>query len=191
MTYDDNAIGPIGAADRELLVALARYVCKARVLEFGSLFGHSAKAWLEGGAEHVTCVEINPTQELITLAENRADRMRLFSLPMETLDPPWKNHYDIVFFDAAHDAEMNMKALLRLQSWLLLFAVVVVHDTGVWAREFMTPEHERFPGEDVAQGKIHQKGELLFVDTLRKSGWDCVTLQSKNALRHGITLCQR
>jgi predicted O-methyltransferase YrrM len=190
LTHDlnDNAIGPIGRADAEILGSIAAYYHKPRVLEIGSQYGHSAAVWLEAGCSRLVCIDANITlllQETVRSFEN-------YELIQTGQDNFRSNEiFDIIFLDASHDPSLNAKTICNLQGNLAQGGVLIVHDTGIWATEHMTEAHKAFPGYDLPEGKVHQPGEIVFVEWLKNNGWNCVSLGSKNALRHGITICQR
>lgn len=189
MNYDDLAIGPIGQADRDVLVAVARYYHQSAVLEYGSAYGHSAQAWLDGGAATVHCVDISYCDELHEVIERSQGRAQYFRSDQAAFVPTAR--YDIIFIDASHDLAANIATLKTAQAALLPGGCVVIHDTGKWAAEAMTPAHRAFAGESAEDGgKWHQSGEVQFVEWLRDEGWQCVDLSSRTALRHGLTLCQ-
>jgi predicted O-methyltransferase YrrM len=185
---DDNLIGPIGRADAEVLGSIAEYFHKPRVLEIGSQFGHSAALWVAAGCSRLVCVDCQITKEL---------RHTLGLCPFAELvqanqqDFRTEEEFDIIFLDASHDPSLNAKTICNLQGNLAQGGVLIVHDTGVWATEHMTEAHKAFHGYDLPEGKAHQPGEMFFVEWMKKNGWNCVSLGSKKALRHGLTICQR
>jgi predicted O-methyltransferase YrrM len=188
ITHDDNAIGPIGGADAEILGSIAFYFHKPRVLEIGSQFGHSAWAWLAAGCSRLVCVDANITPELQNVVKEES-HVEL----VQALQQDFRSNeiFDIIFLDASHDPSLNAKTICNLQGNLAQGGVLIVHDTGIWATEHMTEAHKAFPGYDLPEGKVHQPGEIVFVEWLKSNGWNCVSLGSKNALRHGLTICQR
>jgi hypothetical protein len=100
--------------------------------------------------------------------------------------------FDIIFLDASHDPKLNAWTIQNLQCNLAPGGVLILHDTGIWATEHMTEAHRAFPcGYNMPEGKMHQPGEVLTVQWLKANGWNCVSLASRNALRHGITICQK
>lgn len=188
MTYDNLSIGPIGAADRDLLVALARYYHEPAVLEYGSAEGHSAQAWLDGGAKVVHCVDLWFSGGMRAVTASNA-RVTFFACDQASFVPPAQ--YDIIFIDASHHLETNIATLKAAQGALLPGGCVVIHDTAKWAAGAMTAAHEAFAGiVESDGGKWHQPDEVRFVAWMRAQGWQCVSFGSKTALRHGLTLCQ-
>jgi SAM-dependent methyltransferase len=190
MTYDDLSIGPIGLADRNLLVAVAGYYHQPAVLEYGSAEGHSAQAWLDGGASVVHCVDLRLCQGMAEVLQNNSERVRFFQGEQTAFVPP--QGYDIAFIDASHSLGANMATLKAVECVLLPGGCVVIHDTGKWAAGAMTDAHRGFAGvvDPADGGKWHQPGEVEFVRWMQRRGWQCVSLASRTALRHGITLCQ-
>jgi predicted O-methyltransferase YrrM len=189
MTYDDYALGPIGAADREVLVAVAKYYNQPSVLEYGSADGHSAQAWVDGGAEIVHCVDLRLCSGMAGVAGNNADRVTFFCTDQVGFQPP--RSYDIIFIDASHHLQTNIATLDIAGRALLPGGCVIVHDTGKWPAQAMQEAHRAFGGTtDADGGKWHQPDEVAFVQWMQGQGWQCVTLSSSTALRHGLTLCQ-
>jgi hypothetical protein len=187
--YDDNSIGPIGAADRNLLVAVAQYYHRPAVLEYGSAEGHSARAWLDAGARLVHCVDVWCSGPMQNVIASNPERVTFYGIDQTAFRP--QASYDIIFIDASHHLETNIATLKAAQGAPTSGGCVVIHDTAKWAAEAMTDAHRAFPGavEDDG-GKWHQPDEVRFVEWMRGQGWNCVSLASATALRHGITLCQ-
>jgi predicted O-methyltransferase YrrM len=186
--YDNNAIGPIGEADAHALASIAKYYHQPRVLEIGSQFGHSAHLWIGVGCSRLVCVDANITPELRETVEGET-----YVELVQAMQQDFRTEeiFDIIFLDASHDPSLNAKTICNLQGNLAPGGVLIVHDTGIWAKEHMTEAHRAFHGYDMPEGKAHQPGEIIFVQWLKSNGWNCVSLGSKNALRHGITICQR
>jgi predicted O-methyltransferase YrrM len=186
--FDDNAIGPIGSADARVLMGIAEYYHKPRVLEIGSQFGHSAHLWIGVGCSRLVCVDAVITPELLETVQGEINGELVQAMQQ---DFRTEETFDIIFLDASHDPSLNAKTICNLQGNLAPGGVLIVHDTGIWATEHMTEAHKAFPGYDLPEGKAHQPGEIVFIEWLKSNGWNCVSLGSKNALRHGLTICQR
>jgi len=187
--YNDNSLGPIGAADRNLLVAIAQYYHSPAVLEYGSAEGHSARAWLDGSARLVHCVDVWCSSPMENVIANNSDRVTFYGIDQTAFRP--QASYNIIFMDASHHLETNIVTIQAAQDAIVEGGCLVIHDTGKWAAESMTDAHRAFGGHtDTDGGKWHQPGEVEFVKWLRGQGWNCVNLASTTALRHGITLCQ-
>jgi predicted O-methyltransferase YrrM len=188
ITFDNTAIGPIGADDAEVLGSVAAYYHKPRVLEIGSQFGHSAWVWLAAECSRLVCVDVDITPQLVETVKG-FENYELVQTGQDNFLTA--EIFDIIFLDASHDPSLNAKTICNLQGNLAQGGVLIVHDTGIWATEHMTEEHKAFPGYDLPEGKVHQPGEIVFVEWLKSNGWNCVSLGSRNALRNGLTICQR
>jgi hypothetical protein len=183
---EETAIGPVQRDEALLLYAITRVVRPNRVLEFGTYRGHSAKAFLEGGAGKVTSVDIKPQLDPSLGLVEYGERFESIICNMVNYIP--KETFDFVFFDAAHNLEGNKKTWANLK----YPKIVLVHDTGKWANEQMTNKHRNFRGGVMtADGMIHQPAEVKFVEWLVCNGYDRIDFHSKNTLRHGITILQQ
>jgi hypothetical protein len=186
-TYDEEtAIGPIQREEALFLYALARVIRPQVVVEFGVAYGDSARVWLKAGVPLVIGFDPWRTEQAEALEREWEGRFRYVNKPMQLAD--FDEPADIVFFDAGHNVAENIQAYNRLEH---IPPLIAVHDTGTWANEHMTEEHRKFPGYDTPDGKIHQPGEVVFCDSMQKSGWRRIDFHSLNTIRHGITLLQR
>jgi predicted O-methyltransferase YrrM len=105
---------------------------------------------------------------------------------------------DLVFLDASHELELNVRTFERLQDLLAEDAVVIVHDTGTWSPAHMAPvhvEHVRAePGFWVAEDEYaHRPEEREFVNWVREAHPEFaqLNLHTQRTLRNGMTLLQR
>ena len=189
--YSEDALGPIQGDEALFLYAFARVVRLERVLEFGAGHGHSARMWLETGAQ-VFSMDPWLSPEVRALAGASGGRLTLIEGDMRTYEPAHTRHLplDLVFFDAGHDAAANVATLGRLAE---LPPWIVIHDTGTWSREHMTATHRAFPGMPTPDGGlIHQPGEILFAHVLEHhAGLRRMDFHSTRTLRHGLTIFQR
>jgi predicted O-methyltransferase YrrM len=166
--FDDNAIGPIGSADARVLMGIAEYYHKPRVLEIGSQFGHSAHLWIGVGCSRLVCVDAVITPELLETVQGEINGELVQAMQQ---DFRTEETFDIIFLDASHDPSLNAKTICNLQGNLAPGGVLIVHDTGIWAKEHMTEAHKAFPcGYDLPEGKAHQPGEIIFVQWLQANG---------------------
>ena len=183
---EETAIGPVQRDEALLLYAITRVIRPRRVLEFGTYRGHSAKAFLEGGAEHVTTVDITPQIDPALFLFVYGKRLEIIVGSMT--DFASDKRYDLIFFDASHCLELNQRTWINLD----YPKTILVHDTGTWAMSHMTEKHREFRGGILtAQGMIHQPAEVKFVEWLQYAGYDRVDFHSENTLRHGITILQK
>lgn len=186
-TYEEEtAIGPIQREEALFLYALARVIRPKVVVEFGVAYGHSARVWLEAGVPLVIGFDPWRTPEAEAVAAQYGERFRYINQPMQLAE--FNERADLIFFDAGHELAANIQAYNRLKH---LPPFIAVHDTGIWASEYMTDKHREFSGAEIAIGKIHQPQEVMFCNSLEKSGWRRMDFMSLNTIRHGITLLQK
>jgi hypothetical protein len=187
--YSESALGPIQKEEALFLYGFCRAVRPQSVLEFGAAEGHSARVWLEAGVPSVWTMDVLIRPAVHQLAAESAGRLRTIEGDMRGFDPALTGPVDLVFFDAAHDAQANVETFLRLGSvppWVL------IHDTGTWASEHMEPIHHAFSGITLPEGKIHQPAEPIFAAYLERwHGLRRIDFHSMHTLRHGLTLLQR
>lgn len=184
---EETAIGPVQRDEALFLHALARVIRPRRVLEFGTHKGHSAKAWLEAGAELWT-VDVCPSIDPAFGLDQYGNKFHAITGNMVDFKQPENVVFDIVFFDASHHFGDNRRTFLNLDRPKL----VVVHDTGTWAEDHMLQIHHDFRGgQRVADGIIHQPEEIRFVEWLEYVGYSRIDFHSMNTVRHGITILQQ
>lgn len=106
---------------------------------------------------------------------------------------------DIVFLDASHDLEVNRKTFLRILPCLSDSSLLIIHDTGLWNKEFFTEVHQAF-AKSGQVGKwldserfAHQPDERFFVEWIIKEFPDfrAIFFHSDTCLRHGLTVLQK
>lgn len=191
--YDDYALGPIGYHDALVLGAIARYVAKANILEFGCEEGFSSRVWIESGAAHLTCVDVSVREGVWRLFRQYPGRVTIAEKPQQEFHP--SSNYDIVFFDASHSFDVNVQTYRNIEHGLSPECLIIIHDTGLWCPHKMTKHHSDFAMDRkkpwIDGGVEHQPEERQFVRWLGAIGWSCVNLGSRSELRHGLTICQR
>ncbi len=109
-----------------------------------------------------------------------------------------KRPIDFVFFDAAHELDLNQATFEKARPALAPDAIIAIHDTGTWAKAHFGTTNQRFaerlPGGWInAEEYAHQPDERRFVDWIIATypEFGSLHLHSKNTIRHGITLLQR
>lgn len=184
---EEDALGPIQRDEALLLYAITRVTRPKRILEFGTMHGHSALAWLKGGVGELWTVDIrNRIDPRIT--DEFGGRIKIFTMDMTEFRQPADVAFDLVFFDAAHNLEKNQATFNNLPPP----PMIIVHDTGTWATEHMRDAHRKFPGVMTDGGKIHQPAEVAFCDWLESThGYRRVDFHSMNTVRHGMTILQK
>lgn len=105
---------------------------------------------------------------------------------------------DFVFFDASHDLDLNKTTFKKIQSSLAPGAMIAVHDTGVWNKDFFSEIHNNFASNShngiwiTDKQYAHQPEERTFVDWVvsENQGFCSIHLHSLATLRHGLSLIQ-
>lgn len=196
--YSNAAIGPVQLDEALFLHALTLLLRPKVVLEIGSYWGDSTRCFLEAGAEHVVAVDVTLTPGLRMLAEMFPDRLTMVECDQVDFTPDKLGHCaaDLIFLDASHDLEANKKTFRNLEALIPERGYLLVHDTGLWAKEHMTAEHEKFSqqyGKWELRGFAHQPQEREFVRWVRcyDSNFQRIDFHTMRTLRHGFTLFQR
>ena len=203
LSYDDEgAIGPLQQDEAVALFGIVRALRPATVVEFGFFHGHSAFNFLMALEDDAMLASYDIGGESRERAEHefpRSPSFRFFPKSQTEFDPADVDHrpLDLVFFDAAHELELNQRTFAAIRPHLAPGALVAVHDTGVWSPEFLSEPHREFmrtmPVELTASGAvIHQPGERDFVRWVLEThpGFQALHLHSRRTLRHGLTLLQ-
>lgn len=182
--YDDRAIGPMGLHDAYLLDALCRYICPRVALEYGGLLGHSLRV-MAPYCEALVSVDDNCGSALVAAAKDTRNA-RAVKCDMRTYDPVADGYQrlDLILFDASHLFDDNLAAYSKCVPLLQPRTVILVHDTGEWYTGELPPQWEAW--------KEHRdeflQEDRKFVRYLRTEGWNDVTFENPNALRHGYTM---
>jgi predicted O-methyltransferase YrrM len=198
-----SAAGPLQREEALLLYGLVRVLRPTVVVEFGFLGGRSALNFLTALAPGGTLYsfDIDAGSER-TARRYFGDRPDFRFLPKSQADITAADvdgrPIDLAFIDASHDVEINRRTFERLESLLADDAVIVIHDTGTWAAEHMTPGHVQYaagaPGWWLSADEfVHQPGEREFVNWVREAHpeFSQVNLHTRRTLRHGMTILQR
>jgi predicted O-methyltransferase YrrM len=198
-----SAAGPLQREEALLLYGLVRVLRPAVVVEFGFLGGRSAMNFLialaPGGTLYSFDIDPGAERNARRYFGDRPDfRFVLKSQADITAADVDGRPIDLAFIDASHDVGLNRRTFERLQSLLADDAVVVIHDTGAWAAEHMTPFHVEYaaaqPGGWVSADEyVHQAGEREFVNWVREAHPEFaqINLHARRTLRHGMTILQR
>jgi predicted O-methyltransferase YrrM len=200
---EEFAAGPLQREEALLLHGLVRVLRPEVVVEFGFLGGRSALNFLTalapGGTLYSFDIDAGSEQTARRYFGGRPD---FRFLPKSQADITAADvdgrRIDLAFLDASHDLELNRRTFERLQGLLADDAVVVIHDTGTWAAEHMTPGHVGYAAAQPswwvsADEYAHQPGEREFVNWVREAHPEFaqVNLHTRRTLRHGMTILQR
>lgn len=200
---EDDAIGPLQRDEALALFGIIRTLRPRVVVEFGFFHGHSAFNFLQALPEDGRLYSYDIDKDSIRRAgtEFNFDRRFTFLGKSQAEFAPSDiggREIDFVFFDAAHELDLNIATFTRMVPHLAADAMIAIHDTGLWHRAHFAPIHETFtrdhPGE-WRSGDLyaHQPGERAFVDWILAGPhrFSAVHFHSARTLRHGFSLLQR
>lgn len=179
-------LGPVVEEEGNVLTALVRMISADTVVEFGHQTGASARAILNGlkatgklYSYDTSSIRLIPDQRFVFVHKDMAHN---------TPTDYDNRKVDFVFFDGAHNLQVNMNALQALLPSLTEDAIIAIHDTGYW--DISVFDNKDF-GYEKDGKRYHQPDEIKFVETLQKDGWNVITLRTGKELRHGLTIAQR
>lgn len=200
---EDDAIGPLQRDEAIALFGIIRTLRPKVVVEFGFFHGHSAFNFLRALPEDGRLYSYDVDEDSIRRARTEFTFDRRFTFigksqtDFEACDIGGQA-IDFVFFDAAHELDLNMETFRRVVCHLAEDAVIAIHDTGLWQRGHFGAIHERFTREYPGEWRndelcAHQPGERAFVDWIVAGphGFSAVHFHSTRTLRHGFSLLQR
>ncbi|MAT71870.1 MAG: hypothetical protein CMJ58_20395 [Planctomycetaceae bacterium] len=202
--YDqEKSMGPLQRDEALLLLAVARTIAPRTVVEFGFFHGHSAFNFMQALDDDALLVSFD-----VSDVSARHARRAFGSKPnfrflhksqtdFTTADVD-DRPVDLVFFDAAHDLELNQATWRALLPALTPEAIIAIHDTGLWSREHFLPLHAEFAAQHPdawldEQRFAHQPGERAFVNWVQSEypEFAAMHFHTTRRLRHGLTLLQR
>jgi predicted O-methyltransferase YrrM len=200
---ENDAIGPLQRDEAIALFGIIRTLRPKIVVEFGFFHGHSAFNFLQALPTDGQLYSYDIDEDSIRRARTEFQFDRRFTFigkSQNDFDPVdvQNQKIDFVFFDAAHELDLNKDTFQRLLPHLSAEATLAVHDTGLWNREHFAPIHHTFtrdhPG--VWQNEnlyAHQPGERAFIDWILANHpeFTAIHLHSTRTLRHGFSLLQR
>ena len=195
---DELVLGPIQKSEAIAIYGLIRCIRPQKIVEIGFGQGDSTEALLAGihgipGAT-VTSYDIRVSTEHASLMMGKHPNLSVFEADQTELI--LDDDVDFLFLDASHDFEMNRTFWLTNSHKFPDHAFIVVHDTGLWADDFIDdPTVAEFGvrgSNRGVTGRFHQPGEVEFVKWVQSLGtWNRVDIFSKNCFRHGFTILQR
>lgn len=205
MAYkESDAMGPIQQSEALFLYALTKVLQPRLIVEFGFSTGESAANFLAAAPANceIHSFDISPHSAQIAQHMMRDRRLHFHEKSQAdfSAEDIGNRQADLVFIDASHDLALNQQTWHRLQNCMSSDCLVIVHDTGTWARDEMRDIHSRFAAQPItAAGWIsrdefaHQIDERIFVNWVRETdpGYCVMHLHTTRALRHGLSLIQR
>jgi predicted O-methyltransferase YrrM len=200
---EEDVAGPLQRDEALFLFALTKVLRPAVIVEFGFHCGHSAFNFLEAvaPASHFYSYDIDDRAE--DIARGRFQRFQNFHFLRKSqadFCPAdiGNRQIDLCFLDASHLLELNQVTFRKLEGSLSERAIIVVHDTGTWVKEYFNPIHAKLaadvPGNWISEVEFQPcKGEREFVNWVLANcpGFSEIHLHSKRTLRNGMTLIQK
>lgn len=200
---EDDAVGPLQRDEAVALFGIVRTLRPRTLVEFGFFHGHSAFNFLQAMPGDSRLFSYDISEDSITRAREEFTFDRRFKfigksqLEFEPSDID-NRLIDFVFFDAAHELELNQETFRKILPHLSPEAMLAIHDTGLWHRNHLTQVHREFidemPGKWVSEDLYaHQPGERAFIDWVVAGSdeFTAIHFHSSDTLRHGFSLLQR
>lgn len=193
---EETALGPLQRTEAEFMYSLIKMIKPSNMVEFGFFSGDSTLCLLEGSIgydSNVTSYDIvfNPKMDYY---KEKYSNFKYYVKSQTLFDVKdlIKDKIDFVFIDASHDLEINKETFIKIKDYLTHDAIIAVHDTGLWRREYMKDIHFGFNGKWVDDNSFaHQPDEIEFVKWIKNEhAFNLINLCSTNCLRHGISLLQ-
>jgi predicted O-methyltransferase YrrM len=200
---EEEAVGPVQRDEALVLFALTRVLRPRVVVEIGFLGGQSAFNFLRALTPGAKLYSFDIAPESAAIARHAFAGFPDFVFQRVSQDEIGPQHLggqtiDLLFLDASHDLERNLRTFDRLAGLVADDGLLVVHDTGAWARDSLRPIHQAIAGAwpdmwatpDLFE---HQREERGFVNWLleHRPEYAQVHLHSTKTVRHGMTLLQR
>lgn len=181
-------LGPLLPEDALLLQAIIKMTDPKVVVEFGTHRGTSGGKILEALDADAKFISYDNT---LSSAPSHLSLDQRFTFVPKSQDEfePIEN-IDLVYIDASHDLEINKKTFKQILPCLNPLAIVVIHDTGVWAKNWWN----RTVGYEMVDGSwAHCPDERKFVNWIKGEYPDFqqIHFHSVTKVRHGITILQR
>ena len=197
--YSNDVIGPLQKDEAFLLHGIIRTLQPKTIVEFGFHRGFSAFSMLSA---------LNKSSLFVTFDTNPYSKNtfdKYFSQYPNTkfylkgqeefsIDDVNGRSIDLVFMDASHNLDLNKQTFNKIRSSLSKNAIILIHDTGLWKKEFIhklpKAELEAIEIIELEGGIAHQLDERKFVNWLidQEPTWNVVHFHSDNTLRHGLSM---
>lgn len=185
--YKGIVLGRLLEEDAGFLQSIIKMTTPKTLVEFGFLYGDSAKAMLEAMDDQAHLHSFDPTVE----GKDLGGRFTFYPISQTEFDQIPLENIDFVFLDASHELELNKITFKKLLPKLSDYAIIAIHDTGSWS-EGNVWEFEK--GKLQADGSwLHCPEEAEFVNWVKEQypEWQQIHFHSKRQVRHGITLLQK
>jgi hypothetical protein len=200
---EELTMGPVQRDEALLLFALTKIQRPQVIVEFGFHYGHSAFNFLQAmpSTSKLYSYDIDETARQIALSRFRRFPNFQFLHKSQAdfcVADIGNQLIDLCFLDASHNLEINKVTFRKLEASLAPGAVIVVHDTGTWVKDFFRPIQAELASECrdrwLNENEFQPcKEEREFVNWVLANcpGFSEIHLHSKRTLRNGFTLIQR
>lgn len=201
---DQKSIGPLQQPEALLLYSIVKMTLPQTIVEFGFFNGHSAFNFLQAMPKNAQLYsyEISDKSAKRAAKEFPKDGRFKFLHKSQTEFCPAdidKRTVDLVFFDAAHDLKLNQQTFELIYPSLSAEAILCIHDTGLWNKEYFLDIHSTFVHEQGNKHWInessyaHQNEERMFLNWILDTypAFQAVHFHSMQTLRHGLSILQQ
>ena len=180
-------LGPVMEEEGEVLSSLVGMVCPKVIVEFGYLTGRSTHYLLKNLPKDSNIYSFDIKKGLTKQPD---ERHTLYICRQQDFNISQTNgeKIDFVFFDGAHDLEINKQTWEKIKQHLSENCIICVHDTGLWDTRVFNNKQLGVMVDDIY--RAHQPDEIKFVEYLKSIGLNTIHLTPKHVLRHGITILQ-
>lgn len=204
--HGEKVIGPIQSDEALLIYSMIRVIRPKVILEFGFSKGFSSLNFLKAMPDDSAIFSYDISEESEKISETIKDgRFKFIFKGQDAFESADIDNLpvDVVFFDASHNADLNIVTFKKIVKLINNNALILVHDTGSWHNSCNELPGDTtgyyvngypFPKGYFLNNKeyIHQQGERKFVNYLREHypEFQQVHFHSTRTFRHGITLLQ-
>lgn len=195
-TLGEEVVGPVQREEGLLLFGLTRVIRPRVVVELGYGWGASASVLLAGLAADAELYSVDVAPK-VPVSQRTDVRFHFVNKDLRDLAPAdiQDRTLELLFFDAAHDSlETKQTAYDSLADNLSAEALVIIHDTGVWRKEFMGAQTVAIKNGTwiTPDLYVHQPNERAFAKWLvDQRGYRRIDLFSTRCFRHGLSILQK
>ena len=138
LSYRENdAIGPLQRDEAIALFGIVRTLRPRIVVEFGFFHGHSAFNFLNALSQDAKLFSYDIDVDSCRRARREFDfdpRFTFFAKSQTDFEVAdiGGEEIDFVFFDAAHELNLNQETFRRILPHLAKEGMIAIHDTGLW-----------------------------------------------------------
>jgi len=204
---EEDAGGPLQRDEALLLYGAVRALRPKTIVEIGFLVGHSAFNFLRAMDDDARLYSFDISSTSLERARELFGSDQRFRFILRSQDEITERdidgrRVDMIFIDASHDLALNQRTFKAIETLLAPRALVVVHDTGAWAKQHISSASAKHGAADhlandrgrwVSEGGYaHQPDEREFVNWIAETRpqFAQIHFHSTATLRHGLTMLQ-